>query len=101
MTTDVQQTRIRRADRLRALRNSKGFTQETFAHRLGTDRISVNRWETGRVVPGTDWRARIADVLGEDAFSDDDDEESDLAGVDLDTMLRRYVRRLVREAIEA
>ena len=41
------------ADRIKALREQKGYTQVELAKRLGITRSSVNAWELGISVPST------------------------------------------------
>lgn len=38
-------------DRIRRLRTLRGLSQDRFAEALDTNRISVNRWETGKAEP--------------------------------------------------
>lgn len=52
-------------DRIRAARKAAGFpSQEAFAHALGTSRIHVNAWETGRNAPSYAYAVKIAEQLG-------------------------------------
>ena len=39
------------AQRIAALRNKLGLTQEQFSQKLGVTYVSVNRWENGKVLP--------------------------------------------------
>ncbi|MEV1011509.1 helix-turn-helix domain-containing protein [Streptomyces sp. NPDC049881] len=45
-------------------RKSRGFTQEAFAHALGVDRTTVQRWERGEGEPQPVQRPKIAELLG-------------------------------------
>ncbi|TDC73918.1 helix-turn-helix domain-containing protein [Streptomyces hainanensis] len=45
-------------------RKSRGFTQESFAHALGVDRSTVQRWERGDGEPQPFQRPKIANLLG-------------------------------------
>lgn len=42
---------VERGKRLKALRKRANLTQQQVADRLGTDKSSVSRWETGEVFP--------------------------------------------------
>ena len=39
------------SDRIRALRATRGWTQQQLAERLDVDAVTVSRWERGAVVP--------------------------------------------------
>ncbi len=41
------------ADRIKSLREEKGFTQSSLAKKLGVTRSCVNAWEMGLSVPST------------------------------------------------
>jgi DNA-binding XRE family transcriptional regulator len=45
-------------------RRTAGFTQESLAERLGVDRTTVARWESGEYSPQPWLRPRIAEALG-------------------------------------
>ncbi|CAO5180718.1 hypothetical protein FAIPA1_40004 [Frankia sp. AiPs1] len=49
--------------RLALRRRAMGYTQESFAARLGVDRTTVGRWERDEAEPQPDIRSTIADVL--------------------------------------
>jgi DNA-binding XRE family transcriptional regulator/tetratricopeptide (TPR) repeat protein len=49
--------------RLVQRRKALGFTQESFAHALGVERTTVNRWESGRTEPRPWARSKIAATL--------------------------------------
>lgn len=93
--------------RLVALRGKQ--SREVIAHELrkrghGTDAKAIWRYETGRNQPSARVLPDYASVLGvpmDDLYvAEDDDEESDLS-VDLDLMLRSYLRKLIREEVRA
>jgi DNA-binding XRE family transcriptional regulator len=51
-------------DRLPALREARGLTQEQFAEKLDTSKQHVSRWETGDLVPTTSTIIKIANIFG-------------------------------------
>jgi transcriptional regulator with XRE-family HTH domain len=51
-------------DRLPALRESKGLTQDAFAEQIGTSKQHVSRWETGDLVPSTATIVKISNKFG-------------------------------------
>ncbi|NJQ05235.1 helix-turn-helix domain-containing protein [Streptomyces lonarensis] len=53
-----------RRSKLARQRKSRGFTQESFAHALGVDRTTVQRWERGEAEPHPTQRPRMASLLG-------------------------------------
>lgn len=82
-------------------RKRKGISQETLALTIGTSRRHMIRIEKGLHQPGAVFRSRIAEATDQpEDFFDVDDEESDLS-VDLDLMLRSYLRKLIREEVRA
>ena len=69
IVTQMNTSMIRRA------RNIQGWTQAQLAEKLGIDRTTLSRVETGFVQPGSELRKRIVEVLGIPAttfFSDAD-----------------------------
>ena len=50
-------------DNLKAIRNTKGYTQEELAMKLNVVRQTVSKWEKGLSVPDADMLTKIADVL--------------------------------------
>lgn len=50
-------------DNLKAIRNTKGYTQEELAIKLNVVRQTVSKWEKGLSVPDADMLTKIADVL--------------------------------------
>jgi len=48
---------------LRIMRLIRGWSQSEFAARLGIDRTTLSRVETGFVKPGPELRRRIAEAL--------------------------------------
>ncbi len=48
------------ADRLKALREAKAFTQADLAKKLGITRSSVNAWELGISIPSTQYIVELA-----------------------------------------
>lgn len=51
------------ADRIRILREQKGFTQTDLAKHLGITRSSVNAWEQGISVPSTQYIVDLAQLF--------------------------------------
>lgn len=51
------------ADRIRTLREQKGYTQTELAKRLKITRSSVNAWEQGISVPSTQYVVELAEVF--------------------------------------
>jgi transcriptional regulator with XRE-family HTH domain len=52
-----------RTDRLKATRVRSGYTQETLAELLETDKKAISRWESGTFTPNTETLIRLAKVL--------------------------------------
>jgi transcriptional regulator with XRE-family HTH domain len=55
-------------ERLRQLRRSAGLTQEELAYRLGVDRTTVARWESGATEPSAWMQPKLAKLLGVPRF---------------------------------
>lgn len=51
------------ADKIKALREAKGFTQSDLAKQLGITRSSVNAWEQGISVPSTQYVVELSRVF--------------------------------------
>lgn len=51
------------ADRIKALRESKNYTQNDLAKLLGITRSSVNAWEMGISVPSTQYIVELAYIF--------------------------------------
>lgn len=51
------------ADRIKALREQKGYTQSDLAKQLGITRSSVNAWELGISVPSTQYVVELAQMF--------------------------------------
>ena len=51
------------ADRLKALREAKAFTQADLAKKLGITRSSVNAWELGISIPSTQYIVELASIF--------------------------------------
>ncbi len=52
------------ADRIKNLREQKGFTQAELARKLGITRSSVNAWEMGISAPSTQYVVELANTFG-------------------------------------
>lgn len=46
------------------LRTAAGLLQKDVADKLGVDRTTVTKWETGEILPRTDKLPALAEVLG-------------------------------------
>ena len=51
------------ADRIKAIREQRGFTQADLAKQLGITRSSVNAWEQGISVPSTQYIVELAGLF--------------------------------------
>lgn len=51
------------ADRIKALREERGYTQVTLAKQLGITRSSVNAWEQGISIPSTQYIVELAHIF--------------------------------------
>ena len=51
------------ADRIKMLREQRGFTQASLSKELGITRASVNAWEMGISVPSTQYVVELADIF--------------------------------------
>lgn len=51
------------ADRIKQLREEKGYTQAELAKQLGITRSSVNAWEMGISVPSTQYIVELASIF--------------------------------------
>lgn len=50
-------------DNIRALRLSKGYSQDKFAREIGSNQVNVSAWEVGRRVPTFPTIKHIAEVF--------------------------------------
>lgn len=48
---------------LKACRERKGYTQESFAKKIGVDRSTVSKWESGEMLPRTDRLKKLSKLL--------------------------------------
>jgi DNA-binding XRE family transcriptional regulator len=55
-------------NRMKAARVLKGMTQYQLAEMVGTKEIEISRIETGRAVPESSLKQRIADALSKPTF---------------------------------
>lgn len=51
------------ADRIKILREQRGFTQAELSRQLGITRSSVNAWEMGISVPSTQYVVELANIF--------------------------------------
>lgn len=49
--------------KLRKARKSKRLTQQELADKVGTNRVNVTRWETGRTEPNFETLIKLVDLL--------------------------------------
>jgi transcriptional regulator with XRE-family HTH domain len=54
-------------NRLKVLRNASGMTRQDLADESGVDRLTIARWETGKLPIPEEYIAVLADRLGSDA----------------------------------
>ena len=52
------------ADRIKLLREQKGYTQTELAKKLGITRSSVNAWEMGLSIPSTQYLVELSGIFG-------------------------------------
>lgn len=50
---------------IRSLRSARGWTQQDLADELGTDAVTISRWERGVTHPRTGVRVRLARLIVE------------------------------------
>lgn len=50
-------------DNLKTLRKKRGLTQQELADKVGTNRVNVTKWETGRTEPSLENIVKLADLL--------------------------------------
>lgn len=55
---------MRFEERLVALRKQKGLSQEKLAEAVGVSRQSVNKWENGLVIPGSEYLIQLSKLYG-------------------------------------
>ena len=51
------------SERLKELRKRNNLTQQELADKVGTNRVNVTRWETGRTEPNFETLIKLADLL--------------------------------------
>ena len=61
---DEHKLRSALADNVPPLRQAQGLSQQDLADRIGASRVTVNRIENGRLIPGADLLYALADALG-------------------------------------
>lgn len=52
------------ADRIRALRQQAGLSQQALGQQLGVSAVAVGKWERGQTQPDIHALARMADIFG-------------------------------------
>lgn len=53
-----------RQEKLRALREALGYTQDEFGRLVGVTKQAISQWELGATVPSLDSLAKIASATG-------------------------------------
>lgn len=89
------------ADRLKYLRQSKGFNQVQLAEKLGVKKQSISNWENDNIMPSVDMLVKIADyfrvstdyLLGRDDHEIDGIHFVDVTG--LSPLQREHVQYLI------
>lgn len=71
MPTKIYPRRRRRVY-LAEWREAKNLTQKQLAERLGSDVMTISRWELGKVAISTDALAALAEALGGDLMEPED-----------------------------
>lgn len=51
-------------NRLKETRLKNHLTQEELAEKLGTDKVQISRWESGRVIPRSEALIELSSILG-------------------------------------
>lgn len=51
------------SERLKELRKRNNLTQQELADKVGTKRVNVTKWETGRTEPNFETLIKLADLL--------------------------------------
>jgi len=64
LTKQQEKTLRKIADRIKAIRNEKGLTQEQVAHAIGKDPQSIYRLETGKINPSIIYLTEVCKGLG-------------------------------------
>ncbi len=57
-------SQVMEVPRLKSIRESKGWSQQTLADKIGTHKTLVSRWETGKSSISLSHRQKLCDVLG-------------------------------------
>lgn len=70
LLVDEQLRRLEIARKIKALRETRGLTQEELARQAGANQATIARIEGGRAVPKLDLLARIAAALGAELVLD-------------------------------
>lgn len=53
-----------RGERLKTIREARGYTQDDLAEMLNTNRLQIYRWENGKTDPPSEAVAALSKVLG-------------------------------------
>lgn len=94
-------------DNIRAIREKAHYTQEQLAEMIGMNRVSLARYEAGKIEPGSKALAKIADALhvstnvlinGNDTMSDEDRELWELREQVRRDPERHYLFSLAKDA---
>ena len=61
--TNPEQVSLKRANRLRSLRDERGLSQESVAHEAGISTYTYQKFEKGESKPGTPMNPRLYTLL--------------------------------------
>lgn len=85
---------INTGERIRALRQQRGLNQEQLAELANLNRVTIAKYESGRVEPGAQALARIADAMDVTVDEILGRQESETKQEDLNVLaLREQLRR--------
>ena len=89
------------AERIRALRQAAGMSQQDLGRELGVSAVAVGKWERGQTQPDIRSLTRMADIFGTtiDALCDHDVPDAPAEGSNIQVMTRAF-RQLTPEEQE-
>ncbi len=96
------------ADKIQKLRKEHGFSQETFAEKLGVSRQSVSKWESGSALPDTEKIILMSDLFGvstdyllKNAEPQDTDDKNDDDVNDVDDVQAKPKKKITKKKLIA